>query len=71
MASEPPPVLPKPTGPDDIAELAKPITEPKAGKPRKAGTMSGNAKAAQSKEPSQRVEGEGLEAQRKGKPVVA
>ena len=33
--------------------------------------MSGNAKAAQSKEPSQRVEGEGLEAQRKGKPVVA
>ncbi|MGC2072450.1 MAG: hypothetical protein WA694_14230 [Pseudolabrys sp.] len=65
MASEPPPVLPKPTRPDDIAELAKPITEPKAG------TMSGNAKAAQSKEPSQRVEGEGLEAQRKGKPVVA
>ncbi|MGB6312315.1 MAG: hypothetical protein WBG13_07095, partial [Pseudolabrys sp.] len=51
VASEPPPVLPKPTRPDDIAELAKPITEPKAAKPRKAGTVKGNAKSAQSKEP--------------------
>ena len=48
---ESPPVPPKPTKLDGITEVAKPITEPKAAKPIKAGSVKGKARSAQSKEP--------------------
>ena len=48
---ESPPVPPKPTKLDDIAEVAKPIIESKAAKPRKAGTAKGKAGSAMCKEP--------------------
>ena len=49
VASEPLPVLPKSTRAPEVRHCRaadKPTTEPKAAKPRKAGTMRGNAKSA-------------------------